>query len=52
VRRDDYDRLRDAAVATHELTDEERRRIESGVEDDLRRARENEQQLRDALDEN
>jgi|AntRauMinimDraft_4_1070384.scaffolds.fasta_scaffold00029_20 hypothetical protein len=51
VRDDDYDRLRDAAVATHELTDEEKRRIESGVEDELRSARENEQQLRDALDE-
>lgn len=51
VRSDDYDRLRDAAVATHELTDAERRRIEDGVEDDLQRARENEQQLRDALDE-
>jgi hypothetical protein len=51
VRRDDYDRLRDAAVATHELTDDEKQRIESGVEDDLRRAREHEQRLRDALDE-
>lgn len=51
VRSDDYDRLRTAAVATHELTDEEERRIESGVEDDLQRARENEQRLRDALDE-
>ncbi|SEW18981.1 DUF7118 family protein [Halobacterium jilantaiense] len=52
VRSDDYDRLRDAAVATHELTDAEKRRIEAGVEDDLQRARENEQRLRDALDEN
>jgi len=51
VRSDDYDRLRDAAVATHELTDEEKRRIESGVADELQRARENEQRLRDALDE-
>jgi len=50
VHSDDYDRLRDAAVATHELTDDEKRRIEAGVEDDLRRARENEQRLRDALD--
>ena len=50
VRSDDYDRLRDAAVATHELTDDEKRRIESGVEDELQRARENEQRLRDALD--
>jgi hypothetical protein len=51
VREDDYDRLRTAAQATHELTDDERARIESGVEEDLRRAREAEQQLRDALDE-
>jgi len=49
---DDYDRLRDAAVATHELTDEEKQRIAAGVEDDLQRARANEQRLRDALDEN
>lgn len=51
VRSDDYDRLRTAAVATHELTDEERRRIDAGVESDLQAARENEQLLRDALDE-
>ena len=51
VRSDDYDRLRDAAVATHELTDEEKRRIESGVEGELQRARENERRVRDALDE-
>jgi hypothetical protein len=51
VRGDDYDRLRTAAQATHELTDGERARIESGVERDLQRAREAEQQLRDALDE-
>jgi hypothetical protein len=52
VRDDDYDRLRNAAVATHELTDEERRRIEAGVEDDLQAARATEQRLRDALAEN
>jgi len=49
VRDEDYDRLRNAAVATHELTDEERRRIEAGVEDDLQAARATEQRLRDAL---
>ncbi|MGB9961151.1 DUF7118 family protein [Halobacterium sp. MBLA0001] len=51
VRGDDYDRLRDAAVATHELTADEKQRIAAGVADDLQRARAREQRLRDALDE-
>ncbi|MFB6269019.1 MAG: hypothetical protein ABEH83_03690 [Halobacterium sp.] len=51
VRGDDYQRLRDAAVAEHELTDEEKRAIEDGVEADLAAAREAEQELRDALEE-
>ena len=50
VRDDDYQRLRTAAVAEHELTDSEKQRIESGVADDLAAAREAEQELRDALD--
>ncbi|MCD2198953.1 MULTISPECIES: DUF7118 family protein [unclassified Halobacterium] len=50
VRDDDYQRLRTAAVAEHELTDSEKQRIEAGVADDLAEAREAEQELRDALD--
>ncbi|GAA0261560.1 DUF7118 family protein [Halobacterium noricense] len=50
VRDDDYQRLRTAAVAEHELTDSEKQRIESGVADDLAAAREAERELRDALD--
>ncbi|WP_336035966.1 DUF7118 family protein [Halobacterium yunchengense] len=49
VRRDDYRRLRDAAVAEHELTDAEKREIEAGVGDDLAAARAAERRLRDAL---
>ncbi|NIB98032.1 hypothetical protein [Halobacterium sp. R2-5] len=49
VRDDDYERLRTAGVAEHELTDEERERIESGVEEDLAAARDAERELRDAL---
>jgi hypothetical protein len=51
TRRDDYERLRTAAVADHELTDEEKARAAAGVEDDLTAAREAEASLRDALDE-
>ncbi|MCF2241652.1 hypothetical protein KI372_09890, partial [Halobacterium salinarum] len=51
VRGYDYDRLRDAAVATHELTADDKQRIAAGVADDLQRARAREQRLRDALDE-
>jgi hypothetical protein len=50
VRDDDYQRLRTAAVAEHELTESEKQRIESGVADDLAAAREAERELRDALD--
>ncbi|MCG1004297.1 MULTISPECIES: hypothetical protein [Halobacterium] len=50
VRDDNYQRLRTAAVAEHELTDAEKQRIESGVADDLAAAREAERELRDALD--
>jgi hypothetical protein len=50
VRDDDFQRLRDAGVARHELTDEEKEHIESGVADDLAAAREAEQELRDALE--
>ncbi len=49
VRDDDYERLRTAGVAEHELTDAERERIESGVEEDLAAARDAERELRDAL---
>lgn len=51
VRDDDYQRLRDAAVAEHELTPDERREIADGVENDLEAAREAERELRDALEE-
>lgn len=50
VREDDFQRLRDAGVARHELTDEEKAHIEAGVADDLAAAREAEQELRDALE--
>ncbi|CQH61581.1 uncharacterized protein HHUB_3490 [Halobacterium hubeiense] len=50
VRDDDYQRLRTAAVAEHELTEAEKQRIESGVANDLEAAREAERELRDALD--
>lgn len=50
-RRDDYDRLRDAAVARAQLTDDERERLRSGaVEAALREAREARERLRDALE--
>lgn len=52
TRREDYDRLRTAAVARAELTDAERRRVESGaVDDDLREARDAYERLREAIDE-
>ncbi len=51
TRRDDYRRLRDAAVATERLSDADRERIESGaVTDDLRTAREEYERLEDALE--
>ncbi|WP_232686525.1 DUF7118 family protein [Halobacterium zhouii] len=51
ARTNDYERLRTAAVADHELTDGEMERAASGVEDDLEAAREAEAALRDALSE-
>ncbi|MGB9964545.1 hypothetical protein [Halobacterium sp. CBA1126] len=50
VRDDDYERLRTAAVAEHELTESEKERIEAGVEADLDAARAAERELRDALE--
>ncbi|MFC3477675.1 DUF7118 family protein [Halobacterium litoreum] len=50
VRADDYERLRTAAAAEHELTDEERRRIEDGIQSELAAARDAEAELRDALE--
>ncbi|QLD90520.1 hypothetical protein HWV07_16350 [Natronomonas salina] len=51
ARRDDYDRLRTAAVARADLTEAERRRVESGaVEEDLAAAREERERLRAALE--
>lgn len=50
VRDDDYQRLRTAAVAEHELTDAEKREIEAGVEDDLAAAREARERLQEALE--
>jgi hypothetical protein len=50
VRDDDYQRLRTAAVAAHELTDAEKREIAAGVEDDLAAAREARETLQDALE--
>jgi len=50
--REDYDRLRTAAVARAELTDEERRRVERGVVDEgLVAARETRERLETALEE-
>lgn len=50
VHDDDYQRLRNAAVAEHELTDAEKEEIAGGVEDDLEATRDAEQALRDALE--
>ncbi|WP_232703205.1 DUF7118 family protein [Halobacterium wangiae] len=50
VRDDDYERLRTAAVAEHELTPAEKEEIAAGVEDDLEAAREAERELREALE--
>ncbi|MFB6072137.1 MAG: hypothetical protein ABEJ88_04125 [Halobacterium sp.] len=50
VRRDDYERVRTAAVADHELTDAEKDRVADGVEADLEAARAAERALRDALE--
>jgi len=50
VRDDDYERLRTAAVAEHELTPDEKAEIEAGVASDLAAAREAEAALRDALE--
>lgn len=48
--RDDYDRLRDAAVARERLTDEDRRKLADGtVSDELDRLRERRDRLEDAL---
>lgn len=52
TRLDDYGRLRDAAAARSGLTDDERKRIESGaVESELAALREERQQLAEALEE-
>ncbi|QLG60840.1 DUF7118 family protein [Halorarum salinum] len=48
--RDDYDRLRRVAVAEADLTDEERRKLESGaIADELEAARAERERLREAL---
>jgi hypothetical protein len=50
-RETEYDRLRDSAQASAELTDDEREHIRSGdIERELDRARETREQLREALD--
>lgn len=52
TRKSDFDRLRTAAEAREELTDDERERLARGdVADELERAREEVQKLTDALDE-
>ena len=51
TREDDYDRLREAAVARAELTDAERRRLESGaVAEELEDVRERRRRLTEALE--
>ncbi|MEF8807010.1 DUF7118 family protein [Natronomonas sp.] len=51
TRREEYDRLRTAAVARAEMTDEERRRVASGaVAEDLESARETRRRIEAALD--
>lgn len=49
--RDDYERLRTAALARAELTDDERKRVESGaVETELETARKEQKQLDEAIE--
>ncbi|KZN25115.1 hypothetical protein A4G99_00850 [Haladaptatus sp. R4] len=51
TRRDDFERLRTAAEARSELTDDERDKLASGeVEDELARLRDEREKLSDALD--
>lgn len=50
-RHEAYDRLRRVAVASESLDDAERRRVRAGVGDDLDRAREARDRLREALSE-
>ncbi|MFQ3318652.1 MAG: hypothetical protein ACI8UR_001150 [Natronomonas sp.] len=51
TQRDDYERLRTAAVADEELTSEERERVESGaIEDELEAARAEYEELGEALE--